>query len=166
MKLRFLKKIAAAAAACVLVFALASCSSNEPAGGNADVTLDPAALADSLHDGLTFQDQLTALEGDAAMGIYSLDNTTVTQLKVYVSTGATAEEIAVIETVGGDAVQTVQDAMEKRIEDQKAAFQNYQPKEMTKLENPLVETRGKYVILCLSDDNDAARAIIDEAAGA
>ena len=47
------------------------------------------------------------------MGIYSLDNTTVAQLKVYVSTGATAEEIAVIETVGGDAVQTVQDAMEK-----------------------------------------------------
>ena len=40
------------------------------------------------------------------------------------------------------------------------------PKEMTKLGDPLLETRGNYVILCLSDDNDAARAIIDEAAGA
>ena len=71
-----------------------------------------------------------------------------------------------IETTGGDAVETVKAAMEKRVEDQKAAFENYQPKEMTKLGDPLLETRGNYVILCLSDDNDAARAIIDEAAGA
>ena len=99
------------------------------------------------------------------MGMYGLDNTTVAHLKVYVSTGATAGEIAVVETVGGDAVQTVQDAMEKRIEDQKAAFQNYQPKEMTKLENPLLETRGKYVIHCISHDTHAAREILDDAPG-
>ena len=100
------------------------------------------------------------------MNIYGLDNTTVVQLKVYVSTGATAEEIAVIETAGGDAVETVKAALEKRVEDQKLAFESYQPREMTKLGDPLIETRGKYVILCLSDDNEAARALIDEAAGA
>ena len=162
--MKLLKKIAAAALACVLMCSLAACAS----GGETqtDVTIDVTALADSLHDGLTFQDQLTGLDGDAAMNIYGLDSSSVVQLKVYVSTGATAEEIAVIETTGGDAVETVQAAMEKRVEDQKAAFENYQPKEMTKLGDPLLETRGNYVILCLSDDNDAARAIIDEAAGA
>ena len=164
MKHPIWKKIAAAAAACVLALSLAACGGGQ--SQTADVTIDVAALADSLHDGLTFQDQLTALDGVAAMGIYGLDSTTVSQIKVYVSTGATAEEIAVMETAGGDAVDTARAAAEKRVEDQKAAFENYQPKEMTKLGDPLIETRGKYVILCLSDANDAALAIIDEKTGA
>lgn len=163
--MKLLRKLLAAAFSCALVLACAACSQQAEQAG-ADVSLDPAALADSLASGLTFQDQLTGLDGDAAMNIYGLDNTTVVQLKVYVSTGATAEEIAVIETAGGDAVETVKAALEKCVEDQKLAFESYQPKEMTKLGDPLIETRGKYVILCLSDDNEAARALIDEAAGA
>ena len=163
--MKLLRKLLAAALSCALVLVCAACSQQAEQAG-ADVSLDPAALADSLASGLTFQDQLTPLDGDAAMNIYGLDNTSVVQLKVYVSTGATAEEIAVIETAGGDAAETVKAALEKRVEDQKLAFESYQPKEMTKLGDPLIETRGKYVILCLSDDNEAARALIDEAAGA
>ena len=82
--MKLLKKIAAAALACVLMCSLAACAS----GGETqtDVTIDVTALADSLHDGLTFQDQLTGLDGDAAMNIYGLDSSSVVQLKVYVST--------------------------------------------------------------------------------
>ena len=61
---------------------------------------------------------------------------------------------------GGDGAR----GTEKRVEDQKVAYTNYQPQEMTKLSDPVIETRGDTVILCVSDDNSAALSVIDEAA--
>ena len=156
------KRVPAVLAAGVLMLACAACSGGNE---NADVTLDVGALADRLASELTFQDQLTALEGDAGLNIYGLDSSTAAQHKVYVSTGATAEEIAVFEAVSTEAAASIEEAVNQRVADQKAAFEDYQPKEMTKLNDPLVDVMGKYVILCLSDDNSAAQAIIDEAAG-
>ena len=69
------------------------------------------------------------------------------------------------EAVSAEAAASIEEAVNQRVADQKAAFEDYQPKEMTKLNDPLVDVMGKYVILCLSDDNSAAQAIIDEAAG-
>lgn len=37
------------------------------------------------------------------------------------------------------------------------------PGELTKLNNPVLEVKGKYVILCVCDNPEEARAIIDKA---
>ena len=125
---------------------------------------DAVALADSLAGTVHFVDQMTPLELDAAVNVYGIDSAAVSAGKAYVSTGATAEEIAVFTAADAGQVETVRAALEKRVEDQKAAYTNYQPQEMTKLSDPVIETRGDTVILCVSDDNSAALSVIDEAA--
>ena len=126
--------------------------------------IDAVALADSLAGTVPFVDQMTPLELDAAVNVYGIDSAAVSAGKAYVSTGATAEEIAVFTAADAGQVETVRAALEKRVEDQKVAYTNYQPQEMTKLSDPVIETRGDTVILCVSDDNSAALSVIDEAA--
>lgn len=52
--------------------------------------------------------------------------------------------------------------MDQRIADLKEGFENYVPGEMTKLNNPVVEVKGKYVLLCICDKPDEARTVIDK----
>ena len=55
--------------------------------------------------------------------------------------------------------------MQKRVEEQKTAFENYQPAEMKKLQDPLIKKQGVMVVLCVSDDTPAAEKAVKEALG-
>ena len=162
MKFRNWKRLAAAVLAGTVLLACASCANRDEAQSSAPI--DAVALADSLAGTVPFVDQMTPLELDAAVNVYGIDSAAVSAGKAYVSTGATAEEIAVFTAADAGQVETVRAALEKRVEDQKVAYTNYQPQEMTKLSDPVIETRGDTVILCVSDDNSAALSVIDEAA--
>lgn len=162
MKFRNWKRLAAAVLAGTVLLACASCASRDEAQSSAPI--DAVALADSLAGTVPFVDQMTPLELDAAVNVYGIDSAAVSAGKAYVSTGATAEEVAVFTAADAGQVETVRAALEKRVEDQKVAYTNYQPQEMTKLSDPVIETRGDTVILCVSDDNSAALSVIDEAA--
>lgn len=129
--------------------------------GDKKVTIDVDALAKDLMTNGSYNDQLTEIDDAMALSLYGLDDTSVSGTVVIMGTGATAEEIAVFEASSEDKVDTVKAAVDKRVEDQKAACENYLPNEMTMLNDPLIVTEGKYVILCLSDDNDAAQKIVD-----
>ena len=52
------------------------------------------------------------------------------------SGGATAEEIACFEAKDSDSAAKIKTALENRIDSQKKAFENYQPQEMTKAQQP------------------------------
>lgn len=132
------------------------------AGNGAALKLDPSAAADRLLASVPFKDQMSPADPAMALQIYGLDESIVSRAKVYESTGATAEEIAVFEAKDGTSLNKVKEAAQKRIEDQRAGFQDYQPKEMEKLKNPVLLTAGNYVFLCVSDDNAKAQKVINE----
>ncbi len=150
-----MKKLIALILAAVLVLA-AGCAKKD-----AGLKVDAAAAADKLASSVQFTDQMSAVADKTVLKLYGLEQSTVEKLKAYESTGATAEEVAVFEAKDEDAAAKVKEAAQKRIEDQKAAFQDYQPKEMAKLKNPLLVTAGKYVVLCVSNDNAAAQKAVD-----
>jgi hypothetical protein len=101
------------------------------------------------------------VDDKTAQKLYGFGDGVVRNMKVYESTGATAEEVAVFEAKDEASAQTVKKAAQDRIENQKEGFQDYQPKEMTKLKNPILVQSGKYVVLCVSNDNTAAQKAID-----
>lgn len=121
------------------------------------------AVADNLSKNIEFKDQMTEMTGENARDVYLLNENDVSEGKVYVSTGATAEEIAVWYAASPEKVEIVKKALEERVEFQRTSFEDYNAQELTKLKDPVLETKGQYVILCISDDNDKAKAIIDEA---
>jgi len=143
-------------AAAMLLLLLPGCS-----GVSAAKTADVQKVADGLISSVKFKDQMSMLKQDTAVKLYGIDSGDVTKAAVYESTGATAEEVAAFEAKDEQAAGRVKEKAQQRIEDQKSGFQDYQPAEMAKLKNPVLVEKGKYVILCVSDDNETAKKTID-----
>lgn len=148
------KRILGVAAALLLL--LPGC-----AGGGSIKTVDVQKAAKTLISSVKFQDQMSEVSQETAVKIYGIGSGDVVKAAVYESTGATAEEVAAFEAKDGKAADRVKQKAEERVETQKAGFQDYQPKEMEKLKNPVLVEKGNYVILCVSNDNEAAKKTVD-----
>ena len=44
----------------------------------------------------------------------------------------------------------------------KAAFENYAPKEMEKLNKAIIFQKGNYVVVCITDDVDNAQKVLNK----
>ncbi|HHX73774.1 MAG TPA: DUF4358 domain-containing protein [Firmicutes bacterium] len=122
--------------------------------------LDVAACAESLREEVPFSDDLEVLSDKMVDVLYRLEEGDVVRQKVYVSSGATAEEIAVFEAAGPEAAGRVKAAVDARLAEQQAAFADYLPAEVPKLADPYLQVAGRYVILCVSGHNDVARQVV------
>ena len=104
-----------------------------------------AECAHLLSETIAFQDSLTAVSDEMATVLYRLNEADVAAKKVYVSTGATAEEIAVFEAVDKEAAARIKEAVLQRAAEQEAAFRDYLPAEVPKLQKPYLYG-DRYVI--------------------
>lgn len=152
-----MKKLLVMGLAAVMMMGLAGCG-----GSQADVTVDPVALADDMKTAVTFQDQLSEVEISKVLTLYGIDSEIVDSGKAYLSTNATAEEIAVIQAKSSEDAVTVQTAVQNRVASQLQSFESYNANEVPKLENPFIETVGNCVILCVCDDKAEAQAVLDD----
>ena len=139
---------------CILVLALAGCAAEK-------VELEVHQAATDIKNAVTFQDTLSELAESRFETIYAVNKEDISDWAAYVSTGATAEEVAVLEAKDEAAAARVKQAMEQRIADQKESFEDYVPEELVKLGNPVLEIKGRYVLLCICDDPAQARSAID-----
>lgn len=74
-------------------------------------------------------------------------------------TGAQTDEIAVIKAKSGKA-SDVKKLIEERIERQKTAFTDYGPADARpKLDSPVIETSGDYVIFIIAPDSANAKQV-------
>ena len=126
--------------------------------------VDAAKAADDLKSALTFQDELSEATQELRDRTYGISADDVSG-KLYLSSGATAEEIAVFEAKDDAAAERLLAAAKERVEAQKTAFEDYAPAEMTKLNNAVVERNGKIVALCIADDSSAAQKKVKELIG-
>lgn len=120
-------------------------------------------IADAIYNTQTFQDTLNAIDADMLGDYYRIDAADLSDSKVYVSGSfSTAEEIAVFQASSSDAVENIKKAIDTRLEDLKLAFENYVPGEMTKINNPVLVTKGTTVVLVLADDTASVSDQINE----
>lgn len=143
----------------LLLALLAGCG---PQGAN---NVDAAQAADSLKSALTFQDELSEAAQAVRDRAYGISEGDVVSGRLYLSSGATAEEIAVFEAKDDTAAERLLAAAKERVEAQKTAFEDYAPAEMAKLNSAVVERNGKLVALCIADDSAAAQKKVKELIG-
>ncbi len=151
-------KILAFVSICVLLLGLTAC------GGNSDGQTQKSAaeIADEIHNTQTFQDTLNAIDTDMLKDYYRIDEADLSDSKVYVSGSfSTAEEIAVFKASSEQAVENIKKAIDTRLEDLKLAFESYAPDEMTKINNPVLVTKGTMVVLVLADDTSTVSDKVD-----
>lgn len=92
--------------------------------------------------------------------LYGID--AAVQSSVYISSGATAEEIAVFEFETEEDCKEAVSLAEQRIEDQKEAFASYVPKEVKRLDGAVVKQYGRFLAVCVCDDGRKAEELFAE----
>ena len=136
-----MKKLFSLCVALAFTLILAACSG----GGAPAGAYDPDATAQALLDSGAFSEALEEPEAAA----------------VYTSTGATAEEIAVLVFSTQEEADDARKALEARVSDQKDACEGYLPAELPKLEQAIVKESGSSVLLVVANDSQAAQAALD-----
>lgn len=140
-----------------LALALSACAGGE--GGGA-AGYDPGDTARALLDSGAFSEELESLDADLIVGLYGLEEAPA-EAAVYTSTGATAEEIAVLRYGGEEGARAALDALETRVADQKEACRNYLPDELPKLEEAIIKQSGDTALLVVAADAQAAQNALD-----
>ena len=136
--------------------------SKENNDSDKDVIMDVAATADALMADIEFVDEMTEIASmDFFVAVFSVDADDVVSQKTYVSSGATAERVAVVECKDADAAKRVKSIFEAYTADLSSQYADYTPSECEKLDNAVIEVHGKYVVMCVSNDNDTAKKTIE-----
>lgn len=84
---------------------------------------------------------------------------------MYMAGGTTGEEVAVFTAPDEEAAIAMKTNVEEFLADQSDEMGAYDPRVVQRIENAVLEQKGNYVILCVSEDSAKAQEIIEEAFG-
>ena len=123
---------------------------------------EPEALAAELLASGAFSEELGAVEDVVARTMYVLTEDEVASIRLYSSSGAVSEEIAILPCADEAAAGKALAECSARLELQKRLYADYKPEEVPKLEKALVVQRGRTVVLCVAADAGKAKAVLDK----
>lgn len=124
-------------------------------------TLDVETAAQALLDGADFDDELAPIAERMLTSQYTdLDTADVVTFKLYVSASASGDELAVFEAKDADAAARIEASVRSRLTRLIEDYSDYAPEKVPKLEKPVLQVRGNYVVLCVSNDNAKAEQIL------
>lgn len=136
---------------------LTACSSADKQNTTWDLTI----ITDQLLTEITYTDSLSEMSPDLMSYLFpDIDPADVAEQYIYISTGSTAEELAVFRAVDETAAQRIEEGLAARIEMQTESFTDYVPAEVKRLEDAVLERQGDCVILSISGEPDKAEKIL------
>ena len=125
-----------------------------------NINMNIQELAKELSSAPIYEDNLSEIDKDSIIKKYNFNEQKIKNIVSYVGTGATAEEILIIELLDKKDIEETKQIIETKIDERKLDFQNYLPKEVYKLENYYLISKGNYIILCISNNYNKADEII------
>ena len=142
-----MRRGAALVAALLLLLAASACGAR---------TVDVDQLAGELLERVAFEDELTELDESMVAALYGVEG--ALEQRVYLSGGATAEEVAVFRFATEEEAQACRELLAQRLESRKTDFANYMPDEAARLENGVLMCSGCCVALCVSSGDTPGRS--------
>jgi hypothetical protein len=151
---------------CLPVLALLLlCACGEKAASGAPAVKEelpvPEALAAELQAAGAFSEELVLTENDVGCFLYGLVESDAPEMRYYFSSGAVADEIAILPCADDAALEKVKSECATRLDLQTQLFTEYKPEEVPKLEKALVLQRENTVVLCVATDYEKAQAVLD-----
>ena len=126
--------------------------------GGEEKEIDMESLAEDLLDSGVFGETLYPVEAEAASRLLGVELDCPAQIRI--GTGATAEELILLETRDDEEAGVLMEGLRQHLADQTASYANYLPGEVYKLENGILEEHGRYLVLCVAADPEGAEAVI------
>lgn len=139
--------------AVVLALCLTACGGEE---APFDVETTAQALVEAPG---VFSEELERLDTVIAVSQYGLGEREDALVSAYHSTGATAEEVAVIRFASEEEAEEYESWAQAYLDQQRETNRDYRPQEMPKLEKAVATRRGETFLLLVCADYEAARAL-------
>lgn len=144
----------------LLIFVLIATLSAFSCSDNYDnAVIDINSLANDILTNITFDDQLIEISEANFKLTYNFGE--YVNMIVYAGGGATAEEIIIIETADIATADKLYQNVDTYYKNKKFHFKDYNPNENYKLDDPVFERIGKYVIYCVSPDTENVKTILN-----
>ena len=128
---------------------------------NKNVQINMEELADKIATSGAFEDELIKANSEMVIKDYGFTNDEIKELVSYQGSGATSEEIVVLQLNDKSNLNNVKKKINTRIDERKEAFASYLPKEVFKIENNVLKIEGNYVILSISNDAKKVSDVIN-----
>lgn len=139
----------------LLTVSLAACGA-----ADADFQIDPAELTRAVLADVKFDSGLDAIDSKMLPSLYPELPEGVTAT-IYNAAGTSADELTVLTSPDEAAAKATYKAAEQYIQDRTELYAGYAPDEAAKLKRAAVVRRGRWVIVCVTDDVETAEATID-----
>ncbi len=109
-------------------------------------------LAAQLHQAGVFSTEISPVDPAVAQMIYYFNEADVEEGTFYFSSGASADELALVKAPTEQAAMNLKAVFQERLDLQKAAYADYMPEELVKLEGAQLYRNGIYVLFCVAED--------------
>ena len=123
---------------------------------------EPEALAAELLASGAFSEDLAIAEDDVGRFLDALEALDAPGLCFCFSSGAVAEEIAVLPCADEANAQTAYSECGNRLQNLIKLYTEYKPEEIPKLDKAMILQRGNTVVLCVAADAEKAKAVLDK----
>ena len=107
-------------------------------------------------------DELTETASDMLPSIYFFEDGAIEEGTAYASSGATACEVAVVQSKDAKNTAEVEKLFRTRVSNQSELYSCYNDSEVARLEEAIIKSAGVYTVLCVTDDVDKANEILEE----
>lgn len=126
------------------------------------IEIDIEELGKKISESGVFQDEIAKVDKEIVYKAYGFDDNLIKEIVSYQGSGATSEEILILQVNEKENLNEVKERINNRIEERKEIFVSYLPKEVYKLENNIFRVYNNYIIMCISNDNEKVDEIINQ----
>lgn len=126
----------------------------------ADTQYSAEDVFDSISKSIIFNDTMEIVTDDYSEMLLNIPSSLYSDCILYMGSGATAEELLIFDVSGEDNAEEITELLNTHIEDQKQAFEGYNPDELNKLADPLVMANGNIIICIVCSDSDTAKTSV------
>ena len=126
------------------------------------IEIDIEELGKKISESGVFQDEIAKVDKEIVYKVYGFNDNLIKEIVSYQGSGATSEEILILQVNEKENLNEVKEMINNRIEERKEIFVSYLPKEVYKLENNIFRVYNNYIIMCISNDNEKVNEIINQ----
>ena len=99
------------------------------------IEIDIEELGKKISESGVFQDEIAKVDKEIVYKVYGFNDNLIKEIVSYQGSGATSEEILILQVNEKENLNEVKEMINNRIEERKEIFVSYLPKEVYKLEN-------------------------------
>ena len=128
---------------------------------NKNIQIDINELATKIMETGAFTDDLAKIDSEMIKDDYGFTNKEIKEIVSYQGSGATSEEIVILQVNDKSNLNSVKEKINTRLTERKEAFESYLPEEVFKIDNNILEVKGNYIIMCISNDSNKVNEAIN-----